>query len=105
MFERKLTRADAVTSRDLPEAAPEGLRAVKWIDLVAKFDAIHDLRAELGAGETTGGASFDPDSARHIAELAGSKQDINFDDLANGKAAGGKAHPNNNGAASDDPRK
>jgi hypothetical protein len=103
MFERKLTRADAVTSLDLPEAAPEGLRAVKWIDLVAKFDAIHDLRAELGAGETTGGASFDPDSARHIAEIGAGKQDINFDGLANGKSAGGISR-SANGAVGDDPR-
>jgi hypothetical protein len=103
MFERKLTRADAVVPLDLPEAGPEGLRAVKWSDLVAKFDAIHDLRTELGAGETAGGASFDPDSARHIAEIGVGKQDINFDDLANGKSAGGISR-SASGAASDDPR-
>jgi len=103
MFERKLTRADAVMPLDLPEAGAEGLRAVKWSDLVAKFDAIHDLRAELGAGETAGEASFDADSARHIAEIGVGKHDINFDDLANGKTAGGISR-SANGAASDDPR-
>jgi len=103
MFERKLSRADVVPPLDLPEAASEGLRAVKWTDLVAKFDAIHDLRAELGAGETTGCASFDPDSARHIAEIGVGKQDINFDGLANGKTAGGISR-SANGAVGDDPR-
>lgn len=103
MFERKLAHVDAIVPPDLAEAGPEGLRAVKWSDLVAKFDAIHDLRAELGAGETAGGASFDPDSARHIAEIGGGKQDVNFDDLANGKTAGGISR-SANGAASDDPR-
>ena len=103
MFERKLSHSDAVVPLDLPEAAPEGLRPVKWSDLVAKFDAIHDLRAELGAGETAGGASFDPDSARHIAEIGAGKQDINFDGLANGKTAGGISR-SANGAAGDDLR-
>lgn len=103
MFERKLSHADAVVPLDLPEGAPEGLRPVKWSDLVAKFDAIHDLRAELGAGETAGGASFDADSARHIAEIGAGKQDINFDGLANGKTAGGISR-SANGAAGDDLR-
>lgn len=102
MFDRKLTRADTVIPPDLA-AGREELRAVKWSDLVAKFDAIHDLRAELGAGETAGGASFDPESARHIAEIASGKQDVNFDDLANGKAAGGISR-SANGAVGDDLR-
>jgi len=103
MFERKLPRADTFVPIALPEPAPEALRPVKWSDLVARFDAIHDLRAELGAGESGGGASFDADSARHIAEIVTGKQDVNFDDLANGKTAGGISR-SANGAASDDPR-
>ncbi len=103
MFERKLTRDGALMPLDLADAGQEGLRAVQWTDLVAKFDAVRELRAELGAGEVGGGASFDPDSARHIAEIGAGKQDINFDDLANGKAAGGISR-SANGAASDDPR-
>jgi len=102
MFDRKLTRADTVMPPDLAGGREE-LRAVKWSDLVAKFDAIHDLRAELGAGETEGGASFDAESARHIAEIASGKQDVNFDDLANGKAAGGISR-SANGAVGDDLR-
>ena len=103
MFEGKFNPAGAVQPLDLSEAGQEGLRAVKWCDLVAKFDAVRELRAELGAGETVGEASFDADSARHIAEIGAGKQDINFDDLANGKAAGGISRPAN-GAASDDLR-
>jgi hypothetical protein len=103
MFERKLSGADPFVPIDLPEAAGEALRPVKWADLVARFDAIHDLRAELGAGETAGGASFDADSARHIAEIGAGKQDVNFDDLANGKTAGGISR-SADGAVGDDPR-
>ena len=103
MFERKITRTGAQLPPELAESGQEGLRAVKWPDLVAKFDAVRELRAELGAGETVGDGSFDPDSARHIAEISGGKQDINFDDLANGKTTGGISR-SDNGAASAEPR-
>jgi hypothetical protein len=104
MFEGKLPNVGGAKPFDRPGSAQDSLRAVSGSDLVVRLEAARELRAELGRGETAG-ASFDPDSARHIAELAGDKQGINFDDLANGKAAGGKARSNNNGAASDDPRK
>jgi hypothetical protein len=105
MFEGK--PPSAATSRPLGHGAAgiDNLRPVKWLDLVAKFDAARELRAELGKGETAGEASFDPDSARHIAELGEGKPDINFDDLANGKAADGMGRPDMSGAVSDDPRK
>jgi hypothetical protein len=105
MFEGKLPNVGSPKTFDRAGGVQGSLRAVSWSDLVARLEAARELRAELGSGEAAGGASFDPDSARHIAELSESKQDINFDDLANGKAAGGKARSNNNGAASDDPRK
>jgi hypothetical protein len=103
MFEGKLPSAAAAQPLDR-SGGTGNLRPVTWRDLVAKFDAVRDLRAELGTGEVAGGASFDPDSARHIADLAGGKPDINFDDLANGKAADGMGRRNMNGAAGDDPR-
>jgi hypothetical protein len=103
MFEAKLSDTGVMLPFGLAEAGEEGLRAVNWSDLVAKFDAVRELRAELGAGETVGDASFDPDSARHIAEIGSGKQDINFDDLANGKAAGGISR-SDYGAPSDDLR-
>lgn len=87
-----------------PTADTAHLRAVSWSDLVAKFDAARELRAALGTGEIAGEASFDPDSARHIAEIGEGKPDINLDDLADGKAVGGMGRTNTNGAASDDPR-
>jgi hypothetical protein len=105
MFDGKLTDIGAAHAFDRAAGAQHSLRAVSWSDLVAKFDAVRELRAELGTGEAAGGASFDPDSARHIAELAEGKQDINLDDLANGKAANGKGATHINGAVSDDPRK
>jgi hypothetical protein len=103
MYEAKISAMGTLPPPDLSEAGEEGLRPFRWPDLVARFDAVRELRAELGAGETPGGASFDPDSARHIAEIGDGKQDINFDDLANGKTAGGISR-SDNGAASDDPR-
>jgi hypothetical protein len=103
MYEGKINRAGIMPPLDLPEAGQDDLRAVKWSDLVAKFDAARGLRAELGAGEADGDASFDPDSARHIAALAGGKQAVNFDNLANGKTTGGNSR-SAIGAVSDDPR-
>jgi hypothetical protein len=103
MYQNKLSGTGAMPLLDLSPAGQEGLRAVSWADLVARFDAVRELRAELGAGEAAGGASFDADSARHIAEIGGGKQDINFDDLANGKAGDGISRFAN-GAASDDLR-
>jgi hypothetical protein len=100
MFEGKLHSAEPAQ----PRGSGGRLRPVSWHDLVARLDAVRELRVELGLGEAGGVASFDPDSARHIAELAESKRDINFDDLANGKSADGMGRPNTNGAASDDPR-
>jgi hypothetical protein len=88
MLEGKLPGAGHVQAFDPLAGGPDRLRPVSWSDLVAKFDAVRELRAALGSGEAGGDASFDPDSARHIAELAESKHDINFDDLANGKGAG-----------------
>jgi hypothetical protein len=104
MFEGKLPSAGAAQPLDKAAAGQGRLRPVSWSDLVARFDAVRELRTELGIGETSGGASFDPNSARHIAEIADGKPDINLDDLANGKAANGMGRPNINGATSDDPR-
>jgi hypothetical protein len=105
MFEGKLPHAATSQPLDRTAAGIDNLRPVRWPDLVAKFDAARELRTELGMGEAAGDASFDPDSARHIAELAEGKPDINLDGLANDKAADGMGRPDMNGAASDDPRK
>ena len=105
MFEGKLPgKPAAQPPLDASGGSAANLRPVSWSDLVTRFDAVRELRAELGTGESGGGASFDPDSARHIAEIGEGKRDINLDNLANGKAADGMARPTMNGAASDDPR-
>ena len=104
MFEGKLPNTAAPRSLDQASPGQGRLRPVSWSDLVARFDAVRELRTELGIGETAAGASFDPDSARHIAEIGDGKPGINFDDLANGKAADGMGRRNMNGAAGDDPR-
>lgn len=104
MYEGKLTSVGPAQPLDRTGGAPDPLRPVSWSDLVAKLEAARELRAELGAGESGGDGSFDPDSARHIAALGEGKQDINLDVLANGKAAGGISRSNKNGASSDDPR-
>jgi hypothetical protein len=82
MFEGKPPSA-AAQPLDKASTGQGRLRPVLWSDLVARFDAVRELRTELGVGEAAGGASFDPDSARHIAELGDGKPDINLDDLAN----------------------
>jgi hypothetical protein len=105
MFEGKLPSAAAAQPLDRTSGGAERLRVVSWPDLVARFDAARELRAELGAGESVADASFDPDSARHICALTEGQLDINLDDLGNGKAAGGIARADKNGATSDDPRK
>ena len=103
MFEGKPPSAATSQPLDRSAAGIDDLRPVRWPDLVAKLDAVRELRAELGTGETAGEASFDPDSARHIAELAEVKRDINLDGLAHGKAVDGMGS-NMNGAPGDDPR-
>jgi hypothetical protein len=105
MLEGKLPDAGPGQAFDPAAAGAERLRPVLWSDLVAKFDAARELRAELGSGEAGGDASFDPDSARHIAELAESKHDINFDALADGKGAEDMARPRQDRAGREAPRK
>jgi hypothetical protein len=104
MLQGKLPPAGAAAPLDLADRGKAGLRPVVWSDLVARFDAVRELRAELGVGEVIGDASFDPDSARHIAELSDGKSAINFDDLADGKAVVDNSRREKNGAASDHPR-
>jgi hypothetical protein len=104
MFEGKPPNPAAAQPLDRRSVRKGGLRPVSWADLVARFDAVRELRTELGIGEAAGEASFDPDSARHIAEIGEGKPDINLDDLADGKTATGRGRPDVNRDASDDPR-
>jgi hypothetical protein len=105
MYEGKFSRTGGAYPLDPAESGPEELRAVSWSDLVARLEAARELRHELAGGEAGGDASFDPDSARHIAALGDGKLDVNLDDLVNGKAAGANSRLDNDGTASDEPRK
>jgi|SRR5690606_27725167 len=103
MFEGKQSGLDPLTHAEGARAG-DGLRAVKWPDLVARLDAARDLRATLRTYECEGEASFDPGSARHIAALCDGKPGVNLDDLVNGKAGGGISCLDQEGAAGDAPR-
>jgi len=73
---------------DMPE---ETLCELKWTDLVARLSAARELRAELAATDECVLASFDAESARHLASQhecyrnRDSERDVNPDDLGNGK--------------------
>ncbi|MFB0611829.1 hypothetical protein [Aurantiacibacter poecillastricola] len=73
-------------------SAPEGaLSELSWSELVARLSAARELRAELAARDITALASFDAESARHLAWQHASaiqvyrQPDVNSDDLDNGK--------------------
>ncbi len=91
MFEGKYIQAS--DSRDSAEAGAteKTLCELHWSDLVARLTAARELRAELVVSNEKTLASFDAESARHLAshhdcQLHGDYQpDVNPDDLANGK--------------------
>jgi len=91
MFEGKLPSApDSRNSAagDMPE---DVLCELQWGDLVARLAAARELRAELAASAAGALASFDADSARHLASqhegfrTGNEERDVNPDDLGNGK--------------------
>ena len=69
----------------------DNLCEMNWGDLVARLSAARELRAELAESDETTLASFDAESARHIASQheisrrAQGQRDVNPDDLGNGK--------------------
>jgi hypothetical protein len=103
MFEGKPPHSGPFPSPDFTGAG-EDLRPVTWSDLVARLDAVRDLRSAMRASGGEGEASFDPGSARHIAALCDGKPGVNLDDLVNGKAAGGISCRHQEGAAGGAPR-
>ena len=105
MFEGKPPSAGGEFQPGLASGEQRDLRLVSWPDLVARLEAARELRTGLGAGEASGDASFDPESARHIAALSEAKPDVNFDHLGNGKSAAGIGRSHDSAAVSDDPRK
>ena len=47
----------------------DGLSALSWAEISARLAAAHDFRRLMGRGGQDGACSFNPASARHIAEL------------------------------------
>ena len=99
MFEGKPpSLAEAQESADPQEHEP--LRPMQWNDLVARLEAVRDLRASLSGGAHPNDGSFDADSARCIAAHHNGKHAVNLDELANRKVHAGIAGPAVHGDAS-----
>ncbi len=99
MFEGKLTHAPDSRDSATGEKPEDTLCELQWADLVARLTAARELRAELSASHSTVLASFDADSARHLAsqyecQLQGDdERDVNPDNLANGKGRAAQGEP------------
>lgn len=93
MFEGKIPIAPDSRSSAEESLADEGLCELKWGELVARLSAARELRMELAATDQMTLASFDADSARHLAwqhastQQDGSQRVVNRDDLGNGKGS------------------
>lgn len=79
---------------------PEPLRPLRWSDLVARLEAVRDLRASYSGNARAYDGSFDASSARRIAAHHNGKHVVNLDDLANRKVHAGIAGPAVHGDAS-----
>lgn len=96
MFEGKLPLAPDSRNSATGQVPEEALCELSWSDLVARLSAARELRAELAASDETMLASFDADSARHLAcqhdglRPDNSEYDVNPDDLGNGKGRAAK---------------
>ena len=98
MFEGKLPIPGEARARHAP-FADEELHALSWSDLVARLAAARDLREVLRHAPVipaaTPAASFDPDSAQHLAQLHdpaadSSKPAVNPEPSADGKTTWAK---------------
>jgi len=91
MFEGKPVPAPESRHFTQGEAEENRLCELSWADLVARLAAARELRAELAETDESTLASFDAESARHLASQhdgfrsGESERDVNPDDLGNGK--------------------
>jgi hypothetical protein len=91
MFEGKPISASESRKSTQGEAEENALCELSWADLVARLSAARELRAELAESDEGTLASFDAESARHLASqhdgfrIRDSQRDVNPDDLGNGK--------------------
>lgn len=99
MFEGKPpSPAEAQEFADPQEHEP--LRPLRWSDLVARLEAVRDMRASFPGSVHANDGSFDADSARCIAAHHNGKHAVNLDDLGNRKVHTGIAGPAVHGDAS-----
>ena len=94
MFETKPPVPATAKSVAAPQDVEEELRAISWADLAAKLAAAREGRVASGKGNESNAASFDAQSAQHLAEMDevenGDNHDaVNLTDLGNRKGAGG----------------
>lgn len=91
MFEGKPPIAPDSRDENQGDTPEEIMSEMQWSDLVSRLSAARELRAELAETDEATLASFDAESARHLARHNGSAQsgnyerDVNPVDLVNGK--------------------
>ncbi|WP_338242108.1 hypothetical protein [Aurantiacibacter hainanensis] len=91
MFEGKLPPTHDSRDSAAGRLVDEDLCEMSWGDLVARLSAARELRAELAESDEATLASFDAESARHIASQHETSRrthdepDVNHDGLGNGK--------------------
>ncbi|MWV26280.1 hypothetical protein [Aurantiacibacter rhizosphaerae] len=99
MFEGNIPEALDSRNSATGEMPEDTLCELQWADLVARLTAARELRAELAACGSSVLASFDADSARHLASqhechLQGENEPVvNPDDLANRKGHAAQHSP------------
>lgn len=92
MFEGKLPKPAGLHADSTGTVTPDALCELQWSDLVTRLAAARELRAELARGDESCAASFDADSAKHIAAMPDGlrckeERAVNPDGLVNGKDA------------------
>ncbi len=91
MFEGNPIPAPDSRSSVAGDTAENPLCELNWADLTARLAAARELRAELAITDDCVLASFDAESARHLASQPGGfrhgydQRDVNPDDLGNCK--------------------
>lgn len=93
MYEKNIVRSGAEIGAQETATDAEGLRALSWGELVARFGAARDFRRMMDGRLLTGSASFNLASARHLAGRGEGKPGINPFALGNRKIADGMRFP------------
>ena len=94
MFEGKPPNRRRVRETDHVRRTDDELLAISWNDLVARLESARELRASLAETPPITKASFDENSAQHLAERnharpEGNEGRVNPETSAYGKRDGG----------------